>query len=236
MLLLAESFLDKNFPLESGSHKDVTGYNIVDDTLANLKGNTNSKLKNQKQYIGFQGEVNEPSCILLRNNNIHIELLINRNGNIGSSDDAGIDDIILESALTTIQDCEDSVATVDAEDKVLAYRNWLGLMKGDLEDTFEKNGKMLTRKLNPDKTYSTSDGNYILPGRSVMLVRNVGHLMTNPAILLNDGNEIPEGIMDAMITSLIAIHDIKIKKMNSRSGQFILLNQKCMVLRSKICM
>ena len=126
MLLLAESFWTK-FSLESGSHKDVTGYNIVDDALvANLKGNINSKLKNQKQYIGFQGEVNEPSCILLRNNNIHIEVLINRNGNIGSGDDAGIDDIILESALTTIQDCEDSVATVDAEDKVLAYRNWLG--------------------------------------------------------------------------------------------------------------
>ena len=219
--------MDKNFPLESSSHKDVTDYSIVDDALvANLKGNINSKLKNQKQYIGYQGEINEPSCILLRNNNIHIEVLINRNGNIGSGDDAGIDDIILESALTTIQDCEDSVATVDAEDKVLAYKNWLGLMKGDLEDTFEKNGKMLTRKLSPDKTYITSYGHYTLPGRSVMLVRNVGHLMTNPAILLNDGNEIPEGIMDAMITSLIAIHDIKINKMNSRSGSVYIVKPK----------
>ena len=227
VVTFGREFLDKNFPLESGSHKNVIGYDIVDDALvANLKGNINSKLKNQKQYIGFQGEVNEPSCILLRNNNIHVEVLINRNGNIGSSDDAGIDDIILESALTTIQDCEDSVATVDAEDKVLAYRNWLGLMKGDLEDTFEKNGKMLTRKLNPDKTYSTSNGNYTLPGRSVMLVRNVGHLMTNPAILLNDGNEIPEGIMDAMITSLIAIHDIKVNKMNSRSGSVYIVKPK----------
>ena len=227
VVTFGREFLDKNFPLESGSHKDVTGYNIVNDALvANLKNNIDSNLKNQDQYVGFQGEVNEPTCILLKNNNIHVEISINRSGNIGSGDDAGIDDIILESALTTIQDCEDSVATVDAEDKVLAYRNWLGLMKGDLEDTFEKNGKMLTRKLNPDKTYTTSNGKYTLPGRSVMLVRNVGHLMTNPAILLNDGNEIPEGIMDAMITSLIAIHDIKINKMNSRSGSVYIVKPK----------
>jgi malate synthase len=220
-------FLDKNFSLETGSHKDVIGYDIISNTLiANFKGNINSKLKNQDQYVGFQGDINNPSCILLKNNNIHVEILINRDGNIGSNDDAGIDDIILESALTTIQDCEDSVATVDAEDKVLAYRNWLGLMKGDLQDTFEKNGKMLTRKLNPDKIYTTPNGEYVLPGRSVMLVRNVGHLMTNPAILLKDGNEIPEGIMDAMITSLIAIHDIKIKKMNSRSGSVYIVKPK----------
>ena len=227
VVTFGREFLDTNFPLESGSHKDVTSYNIVDDALvANLENNIDSNLKNQDQYVGFQGEVSEPTCILLKNNNIHVEILINRSGNIGSGDDAGIDDIILESALTTIQDCEDSVATVDAEDKVLAYRNWLGLMKGDLEDTFEKNGKMLTRKLNPDKTYTTSNGKYTLPGRSVMLVRNVGHLMTNPAILLNDGNEIPEGIMDAMITSLIAIHDIKINKMNSRSGSVYIVKPK----------
>ena len=220
-------FLDKNFSLETGSHKDVIGYDIVSNALiANIKGNIKSKLKNQGQYVGFQGDINNPSCILLKNNNIHVEILINRDGNIGRNDDAGVDDIILESALTTIQDCEDSVATVDAEDKVLAYRNWLGLMKGDLQDTFEKNGKMLTRKLNPDKIYTTPNGEYVLPGRSVMLVRNVGHLMTNPAILLKDGNEIPEGIMDAMITSLIAIHDIKIKKMNSRSGSVYIVKPK----------
>ena len=220
-------FLDKSFPLEAGSHKEVNGYNIVNDVLiANLKNGIKSKLKNQEQYVGYQGTDNEPSCILLTNNNIHIEILINRDGNIGSNDDAGINDIILESALTTIQDCEDSVATVDAEDKVSAYRNWLGLMKGDLEDTFEKNGKMLTRKLNPDKVYNTSEGEYKLPGRSVMLVRNVGHLMTNPAILLKDGSEIPEGIMDAMITSLIAIHDLKVKKMNSRTGSVYIVKPK----------
>jgi len=151
---------------------------------------------------------------------------VNKEGNIGAEDNAGVDDIIIESALTTIQDCEDSVATVDAEDKVLAYRNWLGLMKGDLEDTFEKNGKTITRKLNSDKTYITSSGEYKLPGRSVMLIRNVGHLMTNPAILLKNGEEIPEGIMDAMITSLISIHDIKIHKMNSRTGSVYIVKPK----------
>ena len=151
---------------------------------------------------------------------------MNKEGNIGAEDNAGVDDVMIESALTTIQDCEDSVATVDAEDKVLAYRNWLGLMKGNLEDTFEKNGKKITRKLNPDRTYITSSGEYKLPGRSVMLIRNVGHLMTNPAILLKNGEEIPEGIMDAMITSLIAIHDIKINKMNSRTGSVYIVKPK----------
>ena len=186
----------------------------------------NSHLKIKSQYIGYQGDAKNPSCILLKNNNLHIEILVNKEGNIGAGDNAGVDDIMIESALTTIQDCEDSVATVDAEDKVLAYRNWLGLMKGNLEDTFEKNGKTITRKLNPDRTYITSSGEYKLPGRSVMLIRNVGHLMTNPAILLKNGEEIPEGIMDAMITSLIAIHDIKINKMNSRTGSVYIVKPK----------
>ena len=153
-----------------------------------------TKLRDSNQYVGYQGSENNPECILLKNNNLHVEILINKNGNIGSTDKAGTDDIIIESALTTIQDCEDSVATVDAEDKVLAYKNWLGLMRGDLEDTFEKNGKILTRKLNQDKIYNTTNGEYKLPGRSVMLIRNVGHLMTNPAILIKNGDEIPEGI------------------------------------------
>ena len=220
-------FLDKNFELDKGSHRDVNTYEIVNGNLLIKSENSIvTKLRASNQYVGYQGSENSPECILLKNNNLHVEILINKNGNIGSTDKAGIDDIIIESALTTIQDCEDSVATVDAEDKVLAYKNWLGLMKGDLEDTFEKNGKSITRKLNQDKSYITTNGKYNLPGRSVMLIRNVGHLMTNPAILMKNGDEIPEGIMDAMITSLIAIHDIKISKMNSRTGSVYIVKPK----------
>ena len=220
-------FLDKNFELENGSHKNVNTYEIENgNLLIKSEDSVVTQLKNSSQYVGYQGSENSPECILLKNNNLHVEILINKNGNIGSTDKAGIDDIIIESALTTIQDCEDSVATVDAEDKVLAYKNWLGLMKGDLEDTFEKNGKSVTRKLNQDKSYITTNGKYNLPGRSVMLIRNVGHLMTNPAILMKNGDEIPEGIMDAMITSLIAIHDIKNSKMNSRTGSVYIVKPK----------
>ena len=220
-------FLDKNFKLENSSHKDVKTYKIENGNLIiKSNDNTNTQLSDTNQYVGYQGSEDNPSCILLKNNNLHVEILINKNGNIGSTDNAGIDDIIIESALTTIQDCEDSVATVDAEDKVLAYKNWLGLMKGNLEDTFEKNGKTLTRKLNQDKIYLTSNGEYKLPGRSVMLIRNVGHLMTNPAILMSNGEEIPEGIMDAMITSMIAIHDIKNNQMNSRTGSVYVVKPK----------
>ena len=220
-------FLDKNFELGNGSHKNVNTYEIENgNLLIRSEDSVVTQLKNPNQYVGYQGSENYPECILLKNNNLHVEILINKNGNIGSTDKAGIDDIIIESALTTIQDCEDSVATVDAEDKVLAYKNWLGLMRGDLEDTFEKNGEILTRKLNQDKIYITNNGEYKLPGRSVMLIRNVGHLMTNPAILMKNGDEIPEGIMDAMITSLIAIHDIKISKMNSRTGSVYIVKPK----------
>ena len=223
----AKGFLDKNFPLEIGSHKEVLSYKINNDNLTvELNNNISTKLRYQNQYIGYQGDIKLPKCILLMNNNLHVEILIDRNGNIGSKDLSGINDIMLESALTTIQDCEDSVATVDAEDKVLAYRNWLGLMKGNLEDTFEKNGEILTRKLNEDRLYKTSNQDYKLPGRSVMLIRNVGHLMTNSAILLQNGDEVPEGIMDAMITSLIGIHDIKFKKLNSRSGSVYIVKPK----------
>ena len=220
-------FLDKNFKLENSSHKEVKSYKIENGNLIiKSSDNTNTQLSDTNQYVGYQGSEDNPSCILLKNNNLHVEILINKNGNIGSTDNAGIDNIIIESALTTIQDCEDSVATVDAEDKVLAYKNWLGLMKGNLEDTFEKNGKTLTRKLNQDKIYLTSNGEYKLPGRSVMLIRNVGHLMTNPAILMSNGEEIPEGIMDAMITSMIAIHDIKNNQMNSRTGSVYIVKPK----------
>ena len=220
-------FLDKYFPLEKGSHKDTVSYVINDNSLqVTLSNDEKTKLKDDSKFVGYQGQLDNPLCILLKNNNLHVEIIIDKSGIIGGKDPAGINDIIMESALTTIQDCEDSIAAVDAEDKVLAYRNWLGLMKGDLQDTFEKNGTKITRELNPDKVYQSKNGEYKLPGRSVMLIRNVGHLMTNPAILLKNGEEIPEGIMDAMITSLIAIHDIKFKKLNSRAGSVYIVKPK----------
>ena len=220
-------FLDKYFPLEKGSHKDTVSYVINDNFLqVTLSNDEKTILKDDSKFVGYQGQLDNPLCILLKNNNLHVEIIIDKSGIIGAKDPAGINDIIIESALTTIQDCEDSIAAVDAEDKVLAYRNWLGLMKGDLQDTFEKNGKKITRQLNSDKVYQSKNGEYKLPGRSVMLIRNVGHLMTNPAILLKNGEEIPEGIMDAMITSLIAIHDIKFKKLNSRSGSVYIVKPK----------
>ena len=220
-------FLDKYFPLEKGSHKDTVSYVINDNSLqVTLSNDEKTILKDDSKFVGYQGQLDNPLCILLKNNNLHVEIIIDKSGVIGAKDSAGINDIIIESALTTIQDCEDSIAAVDAEDKVLAYRNWLGLMKGDLQDTFEKNGTKITRELNPDKVYQSKNGEYKLPGRSVMLIRNVGHLMTNPAILLKNGEEIPEGIMDAMITSLIAIHDIKFKKLNSRAGSVYIVKPK----------
>jgi len=220
-------FLDKYFPLEKGSHKDTVSYVINDNSLqVTLSNDEKTKLKDKIKFVGYQGQLDNPLCILLKNNNLHVEIIIDKSGVIGAKDSAGINDIIIESALTTIQDCEDSIAAVDAEDKVLAYRNWLGLMKGDLQDTFEKNGTKITRELNPDKVYQSKNGEFKLPGRSVMLIRNVGHLMTNPAILLKNGEEIPEGIMDAMITSLIAIHDIKFKKLNSRAGSVYIVKPK----------
>ena len=220
-------FLDKYFPLEKGSHKDTVSYVINDNSLqVTLSNDEKTILKDESKFVGFQGQLDNPLCILLKNNNLHVEIIIDKSGVIGAKDPAGINDIIIESALTTIQDCEDSIAAVDAEDKVLAYRNWLGLMKGDLQDTFEKNGTKITRELNPDKVYQSKNGEFKLPGRSVMLIRNVGHLMTNPAILLKNGEEIPEGIMDAMITSLIAIHDIKFKKLNSRAGSVYIVKPK----------
>ena len=220
-------FLDKYFPLEKGSHKDTVSYVINDNSLqVTLSNDEKTILKDDSKFVGYQGQLDNPLCILLKNNNLHVEIIIDKSGVIGAKDSAGINDIIIESALTTIQDCEDSIAAVDAEDKVLAYRNWLGLMKGDLQDTFEKNGTKITRELNPDKVYQSKNGEFKLPGRSVMLIRNVGHLMTNPAILLKNGEEIPEGIMDAMITSLIAIHDIKFKKLNSRAGSVYIVKPK----------
>ena len=204
-------FLDQALPLSYGSHKDATDYAVVDDKLVvTLNNATQSGLQINEQFVGFNGAKQQPTELLLQNNGLHIILQFDQEHQIGKQDKAHIKDIVLESALTTIMDCEDSVAAVDAEDKIDVYSNWLGLNKGDLSVQFEKGGKLLTRALNPDVTYIDLQGEeQSLKGRSLMLVRNVGHLMTNPAILDKHGDEIFEGIMDAVVTSLIALHDLK---------------------------
>ena len=186
--------------------------------LALSVGENKYNLKNVNQFVGFCGDISKPKSILIKNNNLHIEFKIDENSEVGQIDKASISDIIVESALSTIVDNEDSVAAVDAEDKVKCYRNWLGLMKGDLVSTFEKNGKKIVRKLNADREYISKDNKKIkLHGRALLLNRNVGHLMTNPAIKLNNGEEIPEGILDAFISTLCALHDFQ-NKNNSRTG------------------
>ena len=226
----SKTFLDDSVPLESGKYKDVTGFKVQDGQLTiNTSDQSSSKLFDESQFIGFTGEADNPSSILLKNNNLHIEIQVDYEDSIGQDDPAGIKDVVLESAVTTIQDLEDSVAAVDAEDKSLAYRNWLGLMKGDLEESFIKGENKMTRSLSQDRDYLTKDGSDMkLPGRSVLLVRNVGHLMTNPAILDGDGNEVPEGIMDAMFTICIAKHDLlkQGKLANSRTGSIYIVKPK----------
>ena len=226
----SKSFLDNSAPLVFGNYKDVTGFKIHNGMLEiNLSDQSIGKLSDESQFIGFTGEADSPKSILLKNNNLHIEIQVDHEHSIGRDDAAGIKDVILESAGTTIQDLEDSVAAVDAEDKTLAYRNWLGLMKGDLKESFLKGEEMMTRSLKEDRYYSTKDGEAMsLPGRSVLLVRNVGHLMTNPAILDGEGEEIPEGIMDAMFTICIAKHDLlkKGKLSNSRTGSVYIVKPK----------
>ena len=203
-------FLDQAAPLASGSHKEATNYRIASGQLIITINGSETKLKNPEQCLGFNGEASAPTAILLTNNQLHIEIQIDADSPIGQTDPAAVKDIVLESALTTIMDCEDSVAAVDAEDKTLAYKNWLGLMKGDLEERVEKNGRTIIRKLNTDRSYQALSGNSLsLNGRSMLFVRNVGHLMTTPAILDSNGEEIPEGILDGVITSLCAMHDLK---------------------------
>ncbi len=219
-------FLDKYFPLNDFSWKKITGTAIQDGELKVLKGIDVTTLKETNKFIGHRGDADNPSAIILKNNNLHIEILKNPRAFSAQQDHAGISDIILESAISTICDNEDSVAAVDAEDKVLCYRNWLGLMKGDLVSRFEKEGKTLERKLNPNRSYISKDGKGLkLHGRSLLLVRNVGHLMTNPSILLKDGSEIPEGLMDAFITTAAALHDFK-RKGNSRTGSIYIVKPK----------
>ena len=207
----AKDFLDKALPLSSGSHHDSENYAIVDGQLiVRLQGHFQVALADNKQLIGYSGKTQNPTSILFKNNGLHIELQIDPQSQIGRSDKAGIKDIILESALTTIMDCEDSVAAVDGEDKAVVYKNWLGLMQGNLSESFEKSGQLMERTLNSDRIFTNLNGESMsLKGRSMMFVRNVGHLMTNPAILDENNEEVFEGIMDAMITSLCAMHDLQ---------------------------
>jgi malate synthase len=222
----SREFLDEHIPIEGTSWKNISGLKIKDKKLIINKNDRDYSLKNLEKFIGYRGEGIKPSGIILKNNNLHIEIIINPRAFSAAHDIAGISDVIVEAAISTICDNEDSVAAVDAEDKVICYRNWLGLMKGDLKTTFFKNGKKLERKLNPDRSYiSKNEQKLKLHGRSLLLVRNVGHLMTNPAITLKDGSEIPEGIMDAFITSAACLHDIK-KKGNSRKGSIYIVKPK----------
>ena len=219
-------FLDENFPLKQKSWKEISKIYLENNQLILSADEEKDQLKNDHQFIGYKGDKLKPNSILIKNNNLHIEIVIDPNTIVGKNDKASISDIIMESALSTIVDNEDSVAAVDAEDKVKCYRNWLGLMKGDLISKFEKNGKKITRKLNPDRKYTSKNGEKItLHGRALLLNRNVGHLMTNPSIILKDGSEIPEGIMDAFISNLCALHDFK-NKNNSRTGSVYIVKPK----------
>ena len=226
----ARQHLDRTIPLASGSHADATSYQIRDGGLkVVLSGETETTLKDPSQFKGWAGDAASPDSILLAVNNLHVDLLFDSSGAIGKADPAGINDIVLEAAVSTIIDLEDSIAAVDADDKVEAYRNWLGLMKADLKATFEKGGKTTTRALNDDRNYTAPDGSTLtLHGRSLLLVRNVGHLMTNPAILDEDGGEVFEGIMDAFISTAIAVYDIKGlgRLRNSRTGSVYMVKPK----------
>lgn len=230
VIAYAKDFLNKAASLKEGSHADVTSYSIANGVLeVTLENGTKTTLAEPEKLVGYLGNASEPTAILLKNNDLHIEIQIDRAHPIGKDDVAGVKDIYLESAITTIMDCEDSVAAVDAEDKVEVYSNWLGLMKGDLAATFEKGTKTMTRTLNPDRVYTGVDGETVtLNGRSLMFIRNVGHLMTNPAILDKEGNEVPEGIMDGVVTSLIAKHEVigNGQHKNSQKGSVYIVKPK----------
>ena len=230
VIAFARAFLDEAAPLAAGSHVDSTGYAIVDGKLVvALKGGSNSGLRDDAQLVGFQGEASAPIAVLLKHNGLHFEIQIDASSPIGSTDAAGVKDVLMEAALTTIMDCEDSVAAVDADDKVVVYKNWLGLMKGDLAEEVSKGGNTFTRTMNPDRVYTRPDGSELtLHGRSLLFVRNVGHLMTNPAILDAEGNEVPEGIQDALFTSLIAVHNLigNTTRKNTRTGSVYIVKPK----------
>ena len=226
----ARGFLDDGAPLAGASWCDAAGLSVEGGKLVvALTGGGKTGLADEAKFAGYVGDASAPTRVLLRNNGLHIEIRVDAATPTGKDDAAHISDVVIESALTTIMDCEDSVAAVDAEDKVVVYRNWLGLMKGDLSEEVVKGGKTITRRLNPDRTYTAPDGSALtLPARSLMLVRNVGHLMTNPAIRDRDGNEVPEGIMDAMVTALIALNDVgpNGRRQNSRAGSMYVVKPK----------
>ncbi|HUE65315.1 MAG TPA: malate synthase G [Rhizomicrobium sp.] len=220
VIAIARDVLDKAAPLASGSWKDITSLSVEDGALK-------PALKDACQFKGYAGEAASPGVVLLSHNGLHIEVHVDRNHAIGKTDKAGISDVVLESAITTIMDCEDSIAAVDAEDKAGAYRNWLGLMNGTLTASFKKGGKTMQRAANPDREYTApGGGKFALPGRSLLFIRNVGHLMTSDAVLLPDGSEIGEGVMDAVVTSLVALHDIRGGKRNSRKGSIYIVKPK----------
>jgi len=222
----ARAFLDEAAPLANGSHVDATAYRVESGKLVVTLKNGSSALKSPNQFIGFQGDAASPSAVLLKHHGLHFEIQIDATDSIGKTDAAHVKDVLMEAAVSTIIDCEDSVAAVDAADKVELYRNWTGLMKGDLAEEVTKNGKTFTRRLNADREYTAPDGSTVkLHGRSLLFIRNVGHLMTNPAIVDRDGHEIPEGILDAVMTSLGAMHDLQ-NKLNSRTGSIYIVKPK----------
>ncbi|HYO04381.1 MAG TPA: malate synthase G [Mycobacterium sp.] len=233
VIAYARTFLDESVPLASGSYVDATGFKVDEgQLLITLGDDLSTGLANPEEFVGYLGEADSPTSVLLVHHGLHIEILIDPDSPVGSTDEAGVKDVVLESAITTIMDFEDSVAAVDADDKVLGYRNWLGLNRGDLTEEVSKGDKTFTRVLNEDRTLTAPDGGELtLPGRSLLFVRNVGHLMTNDAITDADGNEVPEGIQDALFTGLIAMHGLKADEhngplINSRTGSIYIVKPK----------